>query len=408
MTTEKYPSVVISGAGPAGAVLAYLLVRAGVKTTLVERHEDFSREFRGELLMPSGLEPLHQIGLWQDFEKVGQVRIDRFRIFINRKPFISHVMNPAKTARQAPRWVSQPHLLEMLVKKASVYSGFTFLRGTRVRNLLQKEDRVVGVATDTHGDIRADLVIGCDGRSSIVRSRSGIKAKADALPMDIVWLKLPCQPNNISNSIHFYVGQGRLVLVAPTYDGGVQVGFIIAKGSYKSLRELGTKGLIKLIAGYVDANVANALLSSKSEDAKPFLLSTVADCADSWSLPGLLLLGDAAHTMSPVGGQGLHIAIRDAVVAANHLSHALREPANSNERLSVCRAIEEERLHEVKTIQTNQANGPKLMLNQSFGMRLLFGIAQKIGRGRALNASSDPSFQQMLMGVTPVLWRGDA
>lgn len=406
MTTEKYPSVVISGAGPAGAVLAYLLVRAGVKTTLVERHEDFSREFRGELLMPSGLEPLHQIGLWQDFEKVGQVRIDRFRIFINRKPFISPVMNPAKTALQAPRWVSQPHLLEMLVKKASVYSGFTFLRGTRVRNLLQKEDRVVGVATDTHGDIRADLVIGCDGRSSIVRSRSGIKAKADALPMDIVWLKLPCQPNNISNSIHFYVGQGRLVLVAPTYDGGVQVGFIIAKGSYKSLRELGTKGLIKLIAGYVDANVANALLSSKSEDAKPFLLSTVADCADSWSLPGLLLLGDAAHTMSPVGGQGLNIAIRDAVVAANHLIPALREHANSNELLSVCRAIEEERLHEVKTIQTNQANGPKLMLNQSFGMRLLFGIAQKIGRGREVNASSDRSFKQMLVGVTPVLWRG--
>ena len=406
MTTEKYPSVVISGAGPAGAVLAYLLVRAGVKTTLVERHEDFSREFRGELLMPSGLEPLHQIGLWQDFEKVGQVRIDRFRIFINRKPFISHVMNPAKTALQAPRWVSQPHLLEMLVKKASVYSGFTFLRGTRVRNLLQKEDRVVGVATDTHGDIRADLVIGCDGRSSIVRSRSGIKAKADALPMDIVWLKLPCQPNNISNSIHFYVGQGRLVLVAPTSDSGARVGCIIAKGSYKSLRELGTKGLIKLIAGYVDANVANALLSSKSEDAKPFLLSTVADCADSWSLPGLLLLGDAAHTMSPVGGQGLNIAIRDAVVAANHLIPALREHTSSNELLSVCRAIEEERLHEVKTIQTNQANGPKLMLNQSFGMRLLFGIAQKIGRGREVNASSDRSFKQMLVGVTPVLWRG--
>ena len=89
MTTERNPSVVISGAGPAGAVLAYLLVRAGVKTTLVERHEDFSREFRGELLMPSGLEPLHQIGLWQDFEKVGQVRIDRFRMFINRKPYIS-------------------------------------------------------------------------------------------------------------------------------------------------------------------------------------------------------------------------------------------------------------------------------------------------------------------------------
>lgn len=408
MTTERYPSVVISGAGPAGAVLAYLLARAGVKTTLIERHQDFSREFRGELLMPSGLEPLHQIGLWQDFEKVGQVRIDRFRMYINRKPFISPVMNSAKVALQTPRWVSQPHLLEMLVEKSSAFPSFTFLRGTRVRNLLQKDNQVTGVVTDTHGDVRADLVIGCDGRSSIVRARSGIEAKADALPMDIVWLKLPCQPTNISNSIHFYVGQGRLVLVAPTYDGGVQVGFIIAKGSFKSLRELGTRGLIELIAGYVDADVANALLSSKSEDVKPFLLSTVSDCVDSWSLPGVLLLGDAAHTMSPVGGQGLNIAIRDAVVAANHLVPALREHTNSDALLSVCRAIEEERLQEVKTIQTNQAKAPKLMLNQSIGVKFLFAIAQKIGRGREVNPSSDPSFQQMLMGVTPVLWRGDA
>ena len=112
--------------------------------------------------------------------------------------------------------------------------------------------------------------------------------------------------------------------------------------------------------------------------------------------------------MAPVGGQGLNIAIRDAVVAANHLIPALREHTNSNELLSVCRAIEEERLQEVKTIQTNQANAPKLMLSQSIGMRLLFGIVQKIGRGREINASFDPAFKQMLMGVTPVLWRGDA
>ena len=112
--------------------------------------------------------------------------------------------------------------------------------------------------------------------------------------------------------------------------------------------------------------------------------------------------------MSPVGGQGLNIAIRDAVVAANHLVPALREHIKSDELLSVCRAIEEERLQEVKTIQNNQAKAPKLMLNQSIGVKFLFAIAQKIGRGREVNASSDPSFQQMLMGVTPVLWRGDA
>ena len=114
MSNTTSPKVIITGAGPAGAVLAFLLSRAGISTTLIERHKDFSREFRGELLMPSGLEPLHQIGLWEDFEKVGQVEIERFRIFINRKPFVTPLVNPAKVAKRSPRWVSQPQLLEMM------------------------------------------------------------------------------------------------------------------------------------------------------------------------------------------------------------------------------------------------------------------------------------------------------
>ena len=125
------------------------------------------------------------------------------------------------------------------------------------------------------------------------------------------------------------------MLVAPTYDGCVQVGFIIAKGSFKSLRELGTRKLIDLIAGYVDLDVADALLKVEAAEVQPFLLSTVADLVDSWSQPGLLLLGDAAHTMSPVGGQGLNIAIRDAVVAANHLIPAMRQPTNSAQLLEI-------------------------------------------------------------------------
>ena len=399
---DPKPNIVISGAGPAGAVTAYLLARAGVRTTLIERHEDFSREFRGELLMPSGLEPLHQIGLWEDFEKVGQVEIDRFRAFINKKPFLSPIMNASGAPRRSPRWVSQPQLLEMLVSKASAFPSFTFLRGTRVRNLLRKDDQVTGITTDTHGDIHASLVIGCDGRSSIARARSGIEAKADKLPMDIVWLKLRCQPSSVTNALHFYIGQGRLVLVAPTYDGCVQVGFIIAKGSFKSLRKLGTRKLIDLIAGYVDLDVADALLKVEAAEVQPFLLSTVADLVDSWSQPGLLLLGDAAHTMSPVGGQGLNIAIRDAVVAANHLIPALRQPTNSAQLLEICRVIEKERLTEIKTIQASQAKAPKIMLSQSLGMKAVFAVLQKIGGGREIEASSDPGFAQFLSGVTAV------
>ena len=110
---------------------------------------------------------------------------------------------------------------------------------------------------------------------------------------------------------------------APTYDGCTQLGFIIPKGSFKNLRELGSKALLELIAAYVDSEVAETLSNVNFKDARPFLLSTVADRANDWSCPGMLLLGDAAHTMSPVGGQGLNIAIRDAIVAANHLIPAL-------------------------------------------------------------------------------------
>ena len=200
MRNTTSSNIIISGAGPAGAVLAFLLARAGIRTTLIERHNDFSREFRGELLMPSGLEPLHQIGLWEDFEKIGQVEIERFRMFINRKPFVTPVLNSAKVARRSPRWVSQPQLLEMLVKKASEFPNFTLLRGTRVKGLLRENNDVTGVVTDTHGDIPSDLVVGCDGRSSIVRAKSGIQARADTLPMDIVWLKLRCHPRNMATT----------------------------------------------------------------------------------------------------------------------------------------------------------------------------------------------------------------
>ena len=399
------PNIVISGAGPAGAVLAYLLSSAGIKTTLIERHKDFSREFRGELLMPSGLEPLHQIGLWGNFEEVGQVEIERFRMFINRKPFVTTLLNTAKVSRRSPRWVSQPQLLEMLVKKASNYPNFTFLRGTRVKNLLREDNIVTGVVTDTLGDIHSDLVVGCDGRSSIVRARSEIKAQADPLPMDIVWLKLSCESPTLTNSLHFYIGRARLVLVAPTYDGCVQVGFIIPKGSYKALREQGTKAVIDLIARHVDAEVATTLLSAETQDVRPFLLSTVADRVDAWSLPGVLLLGDAAHTMSPVGGQGLNIAIRDAIVAANHLIPALEKPVDAEKLLTVCEGIERERMKEVVTIQTKQARGPKIMLNQSIWMRAVFALAQKIGAGREIDAAFDTDLQQMLLGVTSVQWK---
>ena len=175
-------------------MLSYLLAKAGIRTTLIERHHDFSREFRGEVLMPGGLEPLDQIGLWEDLEKVSHVKLDRINIYINQKHAVSLEMSDNTYSRYKPRWISQPDFLEMLVEKSSKYPNFTFLRGRRVRDLARKSNRVAGVITDNTNSaskIFSDLVVGTDGRSSIVRARSGIGFKSDPMPMDIVWVKIP-------------------------------------------------------------------------------------------------------------------------------------------------------------------------------------------------------------------------
>ena len=401
---DKDCQVVISGAGPAGAILGLLLARAGIETKLIERHEDFSREFRGELVWPSGLEPLKQIGIWEDFEKVGQVRIDQVNMFINEKPFVSPQMDSSAIGEFRPRWISQPHFLEMLVEKASAYPNFELLRNTRVRNLVRENDSVSGVVTDTRGEVSADLVVGADGRSSIVRARSGLSARADKLPMDIIWIKVPADRVEISNTMRMYVGRGRLVIMAPTFDGFVQLGFIIRKGSFKELRQLGTKGLIQEIAKYVDASTGEALRAADIDGVRPFLLSTVADRVDSWCLPGLLLIGDAAHTMSPVGGQGVNIAIRDAVVSGNCLIPALKAPNAHDALFTAAKAIETQRLEEVKFIQAQQAKAPRFLLNQSLWMRPIFSLAQKLGRGAKFDADSDPNMKTMMFGVSPVRW----
>ena len=140
--------VIVVGAGPGGTVLSYLLAKAGVRVTLIERHQDFSREFRGEVLMPGGLEPLDQIGLWEDLEKVSHVKVDAINIYVDQKHAWSFEVTASAYSRYRPRWISQPHFLEMLVEKSALYSNFTILRGTRVRDLIWDNNRVAGVITD--------------------------------------------------------------------------------------------------------------------------------------------------------------------------------------------------------------------------------------------------------------------
>jgi 2-polyprenyl-6-methoxyphenol hydroxylase-like FAD-dependent oxidoreductase len=207
--------------------------------------------------------------------------------------------------------------------------------------------------------------------------------------MDIVWCKLPLAPCFESDPhMRAYLGGGHLLITAPEPSGRMQIAWIIAKGSYGEIRERGIPDYIDRMAAHVSPDLAAHFRRHREDAVQPFLLSTVSDRVDRWSRPGLLLIGDAAHTMSPVGAQGLNIAIRDAIVAANHLVPAFEEGGTPARFDEVLRNIEQERLPEVTHIQRLQSRPPRVILSDAWWSRLLLRAAPALlglrgGRARA-------------------------
>ena len=400
--------VIIVGAGPGGAVLAYLLARSGVRTTLLERHTDFAREFRGEVLMPGGLEPFSQMGLWEALDSVPHTSVERFGIYANGKKVAGLELPEGVFGQYGPRWVSQPDFLEMLVGEAARFPSFELVRGAAVRHLVRDQGRVVGVgiSSDTgERELRGGFVVGADGRASMVRKRSGLPVEEDATPMDVVWLKLP-RPREADatfrNELRAYIGGGRLLLIAPTPDDRMQIGWIIRKGSFGDLRSRGWAALIDEVARQMDPAMAEHLRRHREDSVSPFLLSTVSDHMQNWTSPGMLLIGDAAHTMSPVGAQGLNMAIRDAVVAANHLGPVLRGGSDPAALDAAAQAVEAERRHEITSIQKLQAIPPRIMLRDAWWTRLLLRLLPRLARGQVRKARDEGVFGRFAWGVSEV------
>jgi 2-polyprenyl-6-methoxyphenol hydroxylase-like FAD-dependent oxidoreductase len=340
--SERKPSRTITtrccivGGGPAGMMLAYLLGRAGVETLVLEKHEDFFRDFRGDTVHPSTLQVMRELGLIDDFLKLphqqlqtldGQFGGTKIRIAdLSRTkanyPFIAFM----------PQW----DFLNFLRDKGKKFPQLKVMMKADATDLIWSGDRVTGVIANTAEgavEIKADLTIGCDGRHSVVRERAGLEVEEIGAPMDVLWFRAGRRPNE-NESLFARLEPGKMMV---TFDRGDywQCAYVIAKGQYDQVKARG------LDAFRADVTAMAPVLKAGMADVKNWddvkLLTVAINRLARWTRPGLLCIGDAAHAMSPVGGVGVNLAVQDAVATANLIAEKLINGCPSEDELDAVR-----------------------------------------------------------------------
>lgn len=303
-------------------VLGYLLARAGVDVVVLEKHADFLRDFRGDTIHPSTLEVMHELGLLEEFLKRPHQEARQISGIIGDTEIpvadFTHLPTHCKFMAFMPQW----DFLNFMAEEAKRYSGFRLLMQTEVTDLIEVDERVVGVraiATTGRLEVHADLTVGADGRRSTVRERGGLEVENSGVPIDVLWMRLSRRADDPNQPLgRFNRGKVFVMLYRGDY---WQCAFIIPKGQFEVVRNAGLEAFRQGIA-----DVAPFLSDRVSElndwdDVK--LLSMAIDHLKQWYQPGLLCIGDAAHAMSPVGGVGINLAIQDAVATANILAGPL-------------------------------------------------------------------------------------
>ena len=313
----------IAGGGPAGMMLGFLLARAGVDVVVLEKHADFLRDFRGDTIHPSTLEVLHELGWLDAFLALPHQEVRELTGRVGDRTLtladFGHLPTRCRFIAFMPQW----DFLDFLAGRGSAYPGFRLRMETEVTGLLEESGAVVGVharAKDAPLEIRSSLVIGADGRHSIVRAKGGLPVTDLGAPMDVLWLRISRRPDELAPAMGRFE-RGRIFIAI---DRGEywQCGYVIPKGQVEAIRRRGLDAFRADVAQLLP--VVRDRVAEIASWEQVSLLTVRVDRLERWSRPGLLCIGDAAHAMSPVGGVGINLAIQDAVAAANLLAAPLR------------------------------------------------------------------------------------
>jgi len=354
----------ITGGGPAGIMLGFLLARMAVDVVVLEKHADFLRDFRGDTIHPSTLEIMYELGILEEFLKRPHQEIRELAGQIGDETVViadfTHLPTHCKFLGLMPQW----DFLNFISEQAKTYPAFHLRMQAEATDLLQEGGKVVGVRANTPSgtlEVYADLTIGADGLHSLVRERAGLSVVNLGAPIEVLWMRLSRQPADPGQTFgRFNAGR---ILVLINREDYWQIAYVIPKGSADERRQRGLSALreeLSRLAPFLQNRVAELI----DWDDQIKLLTVAVDRLRDWSRPGLLCIGDAAHAMSPIGGVGINLAIQDAVAAANILGEKLKRGTVTEDALL---AVQQRRMFPTRATQWFQVLAQNHVIKRVLG-----------------------------------------